>query len=112
MNKLEIAIYSTVHDCEIGTLTLAELMGMSRQILLNKADPNKEGSYFSPQQITSLQPITGNHSNTDAYVSSKEAATSKGKSIICSLLAVTDKVGQLSGIKKPASWDSNPSGFH
>ena len=40
--NVQDAFYHTVHDYKDGTAALADRMGMSAAILLNKADPNKE----------------------------------------------------------------------
>lgn len=95
MNQLDLAIHSTVHDGDISTQDLADLMGMSRQILLNKANFNTENAYFSPAQLIQLQNLTSNYSINSALQAMNKSKPTTSKSITHSLLSVTDEVGRI-----------------
>ncbi|PHS70669.1 MAG: hypothetical protein COB23_03075 [Methylophaga sp.] len=94
MNQLDLAIYDAVHDFPEGTQELADLMGMSRQILLNKANFNTENAYFSPQQLKLLQKTTKTHSINDALVAYQSKKIVGNNSITTSILNVVDSVGK------------------
>lgn len=99
MNQLDLAIHSTVHDYKGGTQALADAMGMSRQILLNKACPTTENAYFSPAQMAQIQNITGNYAINDALHAMEQHRATPEKDVTSSLLGVTrnfaDVVGEV-----------------
>lgn len=100
MNQLDLAIDSTVHDYAGGTNELAELMGMSRTILNNKACPTNENHQFHPQQLISIQRLTGNWSITDAFVAAhdvwqKQNSPSAEKDVTQSLFDVAAEFGRM-----------------
>lgn len=53
-------IHSTVHGFLPGTGVLAERMGMSREVLQQKANRNNTQHVFHPQQLVDLMRQTGN----------------------------------------------------
>ena len=53
-------IHSTVHGFLPGTAVLAERMGMSRDVLQQKANRNNGQHVFHPQQLIDLMRQTGN----------------------------------------------------
>lgn len=53
-------IYSTVHGFLPGTAVLAERMGMSRDVLQQKANRNNTQHVFHPHQLIDLMRQTGN----------------------------------------------------
>lgn len=53
-------IHSTVHGFLPGTAVLAERMGMSRDVLQQKANRNNGQHVFHPQQLVDLMRQTGN----------------------------------------------------
>lgn len=89
MNQLDLAIHSTVHDYKDGTQALADSMGMSRQILLNKACPTTENAYFSPAQMAQLQNITGNYAINDALSAMEQHRPKTQKELTESVMAVS-----------------------
>jgi hypothetical protein len=60
------AFYHTVHDYKDGTDALANRMGMSRAILLNKADPNKEHNKPLLSDADRIMGLTGDYQILDA----------------------------------------------
>jgi hypothetical protein len=60
------AFYNTVHDYKGGTEELAGRIGMSRAILLNKADPNKEHNKPLLSDADKVMGITGDYRILDA----------------------------------------------
>jgi hypothetical protein len=93
MNQLDLAIYNTVHDFSEGTQALADLMGVSRQILLNKANPNTENAYFSPAQLIQIQKLTGNFSINEALTAMEGKKKPTEASFTRLLLQITDELG-------------------
>jgi Phage regulatory protein CII (CP76). len=55
MDHIDSAIYDTVHNSGLAPKQLAELMGMSHQVLLNKANPQCEANKFSVHELMALQ---------------------------------------------------------
>ena len=53
-------IHSTVHGFVPGTAVLAERMGMSREVLQQKANRNNPQHVFHPQQLIDLMRQSGN----------------------------------------------------
>jgi hypothetical protein len=89
MNQLDLAIHSTVHDYADGTQALADSMGMSRQILINKACSTTENAYFSPAQMAQLQNITGNYAINDALSAMEQHRAKPEKDLTSSVLMVS-----------------------
>jgi len=57
MDQLDQAIYDTVHDA--GTAQLAARLGISRQVLINKANPNDDRNHLSLHQAQAIMRATG-----------------------------------------------------
>lgn len=89
MNQLDLAIHSTVHDFKGGTQNLADAMGMSRQILLNKACPTTENAYFAPAQLIQLQNITGNYAINDALNAMQQNSQRPEKDLTHAMMSVS-----------------------
>lgn len=112
MNALDIAIDSTVHEFSGGTNELAELMGMSRTILNNKACPTNEHHQFHPQQLLQLQKLTGNWSITDALMGARDIWNSRNKpeselkNIHASMFTIAEEFGQVAHAINDAMNDS------
>ena len=66
MDHIDQAIYSTVHDSELSAKQIATLMGMSHQVLLNKANAQCESHKLTLREALQLQMITGNRRITEA----------------------------------------------
>ncbi len=59
MEPVEQAIYDTVHNSDLQPKEIASRMGMSYQILINKANANFDQNRFSVLEAVALQIITG-----------------------------------------------------
>jgi len=57
MDQLDQAIYDTVHDA--GTAQLAVRLGISRQVLINKVNPNDDRNHLSLHQAQAVMQATG-----------------------------------------------------
>lgn len=55
MDHLDSVIYDTVHNSDIKPKALAAVLGMSHQILLNKANPQCDTNKFSVHELMALQ---------------------------------------------------------
>lgn len=97
MNQLDLAIHSTVHDYEGGTQSLADAMGVSRQILLNKACPTTENAHFAPAQLAQLQNITGNYSINDALQAMEQHREAQEYDLTGSMLGVSKDFAEVVG---------------
>lgn len=64
--NVQDAFYHTVHDYKGGTAELANRMGMSGAILLNKADPNKEHNKPLLKDADMVMGLTGDFRILDA----------------------------------------------
>ena len=58
MDQLDIAIHATVHDAELSTNDISARLGMSRQILLNKANPQSDTHKLTVREAVALQIVT------------------------------------------------------
>ena len=65
MNQVKLAIWSTTHEYKGGKngafRELAALMGISEQVMRNKACPTSDNSHFSPEQLLTLQNLTDDY---------------------------------------------------
>jgi uncharacterized protein YfeS len=68
MELLDTAIHETVHDSAIGSKEIAERMGKSRQVLLNKANPNNDTHHLTLHEAAALIKVTGNTAILDALI--------------------------------------------
>ena len=57
MDQLDQVIYDTVHDA--GTAKLATQLGISRQVLINKVNPNDDRNHLSLHQAQAVMQATG-----------------------------------------------------
>ncbi|WP_010323651.1 phage regulatory CII family protein [Marinobacterium stanieri] len=103
METLDSAIYDTVHADGADTLELATQMGMSRQILLNKANPQCDTNKFSPHELVALQLHTGNRRIAEAMcmevgMNALAPASNKPQSILNAMLTVTSECGDVARV--------------
>lgn len=86
------AIHDLVHQSDISSKGIAERLGMSPQILINKANPNNQVNKMSVLELHAIQLLTGNdvviramrneltlHALKDAPISILEAMINTGK---------------------------------
>lgn len=92
MDHFTQSIYDLVHKSNVGTAHIAEVLGMSHQILINKANPFNTHNKLSVHELHAIQVLTGNcivlramqadlvlATLKDAPVSILEAMISNGK---------------------------------
>ncbi len=60
MDHIDQAVYDTVHNSEISAKEIAQRLGMSHQVLLNKANPQSEFHKLTLREALAVQLITGN----------------------------------------------------
>lgn len=60
MDHLDQAVYDTVHNSEMSSQGISRSLGMSHQVLLNKANPQNEFHKLSLRESIAIQLITGN----------------------------------------------------
>ena len=61
MDHIDQAVYATVHESAIPAKEIARRLGMSHQILLNKANPHCETHKLSHRECLAIQLLTGNY---------------------------------------------------
>ncbi len=92
LNHFKQSIYDLVHKSEKSCTEIAEILGMHRQILINKANPNNTKNWLTVNELHAIQLITGNdvvlramqaelvlHTLKDAPGSILEAMINQGK---------------------------------
>ena len=92
LNHFKQSIYDLVHKSEKSCTEIAEILGMHRQVLINKANPNNAKNWITVNELHAIQLITGHdvvlramqselvlHTLKDAPVSILEAMISNGK---------------------------------
>jgi len=62
MDHIDQAIYDTVHSSAISAKSIAKRLGMSHQVLLNKANPQSEFHKLTLREAVAIQLITSNNS--------------------------------------------------
>ncbi len=95
MNQLDLAVHDTTHDFTQGVQELADLMGISYQVLLNKSNPNAESSYYYPHQLSRLQKITGNYAISLALAPKTKDTQINDATVSDAMLAITDAMGRV-----------------
>lgn len=60
MDHVDQAIYDVVHNSKIPTKEIAQRLGMSHQVLINKANPQSEFHKLTLREALAVQLITGN----------------------------------------------------
>jgi len=88
MDSLDQAIYDIVHKSDIKAKGIADRLGMTHQILINKANPNSEHHKMTVREAHAIQLLTGNHAvvgamQTELNIHKRKAAP---KSILQSVL--------------------------
>ena len=58
-DHIDQAVYETVHDSDVRTKEIATRLGMSHQVLINKANPQSEFHKLTLRESIALQLITG-----------------------------------------------------
>lgn len=66
MDSLDQAIYDIVHKSDIKAKGIADRLGMTHQILINKANPNSDYHKMTVREAHAIQLITGNHAVVSA----------------------------------------------
>ena len=60
--SIDTAVYTTVHDAEMPVKKIAQHLGMSHQVLINKCGLHSEHHKLSLKESVALQIITGDRS--------------------------------------------------
>lgn len=66
MDHIDQAIHSTIHESDIPAKEIAQRLGMSHQVLINKANPQSEFHKMSLREALAVQLITGSTRIHDA----------------------------------------------
>ncbi len=110
MDMIDIAIHRTVHESGIPAKEIAQQMGMSYQVLINKANPTSEFHKMSLREALALQKITGTTAIHEAVgielglrIVPEEAQ--KPKSLVEAMLTVVSECGDVSRAFKDAMAD-------
>jgi hypothetical protein len=110
MNQVKLAIWSTAHEYKDGKngafRELSALMGMSEQVMRNKACPTSENSYFSPEQLLNLQNITDDYRINNAMRLTEKRAGATERGVTESLLHITSELGSMAHIIAEAEADN------
>jgi len=61
MDQIDQAVHDLVHESEIPAKVIAARMGVSHQILLNKANPQSEFHKLTLREAVAIQLITGDN---------------------------------------------------
>lgn len=101
MDHIDSAIYDTVHNAGIAPKQLAGLMGMSHQVLLNKANPQCEANKFSVHELVALQRHTGSTRIAEAMclelgVNVLGPVAGSSQSVVDAVLTVVSECGDVS----------------
>lgn len=95
MDSLDRAIYDIVHNSDITAKGIADRLGLSHQILLNKANPNNDSHKMTVRESFAIQVITGNQAVVNAMQA--ELTLSKRKTAPASVLACVLNAGKEHG---------------
>ncbi len=95
MDSLDRAIYDIVHSSNINAKGIADMLGLTYQVLLNKANPNNDSHKMSVREAHAIQMITGNHAVVGAMQT--ELSISKRKTAPASVLACVLSAGKEHG---------------
>lgn len=60
LNHFKQSIYDLVHKSAMSCTDIAATLGMHRQILINKANPNNSKNWMTVNELHAIQLITGN----------------------------------------------------
>lgn len=105
MQDLEQAAYSTVHDSDIPPKQIAELVGISYQVLLNKANPQNDTHKLTIAEALAIMIHTKNHAILHSLKTSLESRGETNKNIVRSLVDVSKDVGDVVRIVDEAAAD-------
>lgn len=107
MQDLEQAAYSTVHDSDIPPKQIAELVGISYQVLLNKANPQNDTHKLTIAEALAIQIHTKNHAILHAMKAALDKRDKPQKSILRSLVDMSKEVGDVVRIVDEAAADGH-----
>ena len=109
MNQVKLAIWSTTHEYKGGKngafRELAALMGISEQVMRNKACPTSDKSHFSPEQLLTLQNLTDDYRINNAMRLAEKRAGATERGVTESLLHITHELGSMAHIITEAEAD-------
>lgn len=110
MQGIDSAIYSTVHNSAIKPKDLALLLGMSHQILINKANCQCETNKFTAHELVALQKHSGSTRIAEAMcleLGLNVVASHSGPpaSLMDAMLTVVSECGEVSRALKDAMSD-------
>ncbi|EGG93550.1 putative bacteriophage protein [gamma proteobacterium IMCC1989] len=84
MDHVDQAVYDVIHNSDISTKDIAQRLGMSHQVLINKANPQQEFHKMTLREALAIQLITGNHGIHRAVET--ELGVSENKPVLKNLL--------------------------
>ncbi|WP_434361033.1 phage regulatory CII family protein [Parasalinivibrio latis] len=98
MDHLDTAVYSTVHDSAVPARQIAQQLGMSHQVLINKANPQSDSHKLSLREALAVQLITGNYRIHEAMATElalQRADAPPSTSLLESVLKATAEHGDV-----------------
>lgn len=97
MDHIDQAIHTTVHDSDIPAKDIAQRLGMSHQVLINKANPQSEFHKLTLREALALQLITGSRRILQAMDTelSLSGGVNKSKGLLESVLAASREHGDV-----------------
>lgn len=110
MDHIDQAVYDTVHSSDLSAKEIARNLGMSHQVLLNKANPQAEGHKLTLREAVAIMLMTGNHRIQSAIETELGVAEVKPKkSVIESVLDSAKEHGDVVRVVQKALDDGNIS---
>lgn len=96
MDHIDQAIHSTIHESDIPAKEIAQRLGMSHQVLINKANPQSEFHKMSLREALAVQLITGSTRIHDAMAVELDVnETIPSKSVVDSILLACKEHGDV-----------------
>jgi ribosomal protein S3AE len=110
MDQIDVAIHQTVHESDISAKEIAQQLGMSHQVLINKANPTSEFHKLSLREALAIMKITGSTSIHEAVglelgLHSMRPDIAEPKSLMDAMLTVVSECGDVSRAVKDAMED-------
>jgi ribosomal protein S3AE len=110
MDQIDVAIHQTVHESDISAKEIAQQLGMSHQVLINKANPTSEFHKLSLREALAIMKITGSTSIHEAVglelgLHSMRQDIAEQKSLMDAMLTVVSECGDVSRAVKDAMED-------
>jgi hypothetical protein len=99
MNHIDVAVHATIHSSDMTAKEISTRLGMSHQVLINKANPQSTSHKLNLREAVAIMLLTGNYRILNAIETeldiNKRTRKASPERLVHDVLKATGEVGEV-----------------